>query len=460
MIGRLQVAGWSFGGPGPRAFRGAEGDAAFVQIQATPPNEDTNTLNHRLDAILNTILQDCSEPAEEGGEPQCNVPAVREANQAGLETQQLELAISAIDRCAGSVDFQIMVAVQDQGEVAQRAFGIAVASAIAGGSHVGANGATLEPVCEDYTYGQGPGALDVIVVVDNSGSMEEEQQALAEAAADLTSTLSSSGLNWRVGITTTDANPNTNGGDGQLIGGVSTQTGTIRSTIENIGTDGSGREYGLRAVRRALERATENDRLEGDAHALRPGVPVAIILLTDSEDQGARDARCDNRDDDRNGLADDAECIEEAVESTIALLQGELDRVPLPEGLDRVGTLFAITTSPIDGCPDRESFGWSQRAVALATGGSVGSICSNDLDYSALIRRMAGQAADTVPSYNLGGRVIAGSLNVTSGGEGERQPPPAGTYRHDPVTGHVVLEAGALPAAGAQVGISGIRWSR
>jgi len=261
-------------------------------------------------------------------------------------------------------------------------------------------------------------------------------------------------------VTTTDANADVPGGDGQLIHGFSTSTQQIQNTIQNMGTDGSGREYGLRAVRRALERATVDDRADGDPNTLRPGVPVAVILLTDSEDQSARDARCDNRDGDRNGLADDADCIEEAAESTIALLNGELDRVPRPEGLDRVGTLFAITTSPIDGCQNRESFGWSQRAVALATGGSVGSICSNNLDYSGLVRRMAGQAADTVPSYSLGGRVIAASLNLTRGREGERQPPTPGTYRHDPVSGQVVLEAGAVSEAGGQVGISGIRWSR
>jgi hypothetical protein len=358
------------------------------------------------------------------------------------------------------VDFQIMMAAKDQGEENERLLHAAIASAIAGGSHVGSSGATLSSVCRDFTYGQGPGALDVIVVVDNSGSMVEEQQALAEAADDLTNTLSGSGLNWRVGVTTTDANPNISGGDGQLVGGFTRSTDSIRNTIRNVGIDGSGREYGLRAVRRALERATADDRHDDNAFALRPGVPVAIILLTDSEDQAARDARCDNRDGNRDGLVDDNDCIDDAVESTIALLNGELDRVPLPEGLDRVGTLFAITTSPIDGCPDRESFGWSQRAVALATGGSVGSICSNDLDYSALIRRMAAQAADTVPNYDVGNGIIAASLHVNRGDEGDRQTPSADSYRHDPVSGQVILDAAALPGAGGQVGISGIRWSR
>ncbi|MBF94291.1 MAG: hypothetical protein CMH58_03920 [Myxococcales bacterium] len=462
LVARLQGNGWSFEGPGPRAYQKAEGNAAFVQLRATPPDGDTSSLNHRLNDVLNTVLQDCDAVDDEEAEPQCTNPGVtlREGSPAGVETQNIELAISALDRCEGSVDFQIMMAAKDQGEENERLLHAAIASAIAGGSHVGSSGATLSSVCRDFTYGQGPGALDVIVVVDNSGSMVEEQQALAEAADDLTNTLSGSGLNWRVGVTTTDANPNISGGDGQLVGGFTRSTDSIQNTIRNVGIDGSGREYGLRAVRRALERATADDRHDDNASALRPGVPVAIILLTDSEDQAARDARCDNRDGNRDGLVDDNDCIDDAVESTIALLNGELDRVPLPEGLDRVGTLFAITTSPIDGCPDRESFGWSQRAVALATGGSVGSICSNDLDYSALIRRMAAQAADTVPNYDVGNGIIAASLHVNRGDEGDRQTPSADSYRHDPVSGQVILDAAALPGAGGQVGISGIRWSR
>lgn len=460
---KLQQAGWTLEGPGPRAFHRDGQAAAILQVRATPPAVEegqSNSLNSRLDAIVESILKDCSPPDEEGGEPNCNQPNPGQAQAPGLDTNSVELALSALDRCAGSVDFQVMLAVQDQGEDADRALGISVANSVATGSHYGPSGASLAPICDDFTYGQGPGALDVIVVVDNSGSMIEEQQALADAARDLTNTLAASGLNWRVGITTTDADPDIAGGDGQLVGGFTTSSDTIRSRIANIGIDGSGREYGLRAVRRSLERATEDEREANHPQRLRPGVPVAFILLTDSEDQAARDNRCDNRDGDRNGLADDNDCIEEAVASTIALLRGELDRVPVPDGLERVGSLFAITTSPIDGCPNRESYGWSQRAVALATGGSIGSICANDLNYSDLVSRMASQAADTVPSYNLGADLVAGSLNVTTGTEDNRTTQGMGTYRYDPTNGQVVLEAAALPGPGGQVGVSGLRWAR
>lgn len=53
----------------------------------------------------------------------------------------------------------------------------------------------------------GPRRLDsvsILVVVDNSGSMGEEQQAVATALAGLPEALDAEGIDWRIGITTTD----------------------------------------------------------------------------------------------------------------------------------------------------------------------------------------------------------------------------------------------------------------
>jgi hypothetical protein len=61
--------------------------------------------------------------------------------------------------------------------------------------------------------------VDILFVLDNSGSMAEEQALLADSIAALTDALV--GLNWRVGMTTTDAgNPrcaNTTPEDGDLV---------------------------------------------------------------------------------------------------------------------------------------------------------------------------------------------------------------------------------------------------
>lgn len=46
--------------------------------------------------------------------------------------------------------------------------------------------------------------VDFLWIIDNSGSMEEEQQTVANAATEMTSQLGSSTLDWRLGVITTD----------------------------------------------------------------------------------------------------------------------------------------------------------------------------------------------------------------------------------------------------------------
>ena len=52
--------------------------------------------------------------------------------------------------------------------------------------------------------GVGPSAVDVLFVIDNSGSMGEEQAALSASIDGFVAALDGSGLNYRIGVTTTD----------------------------------------------------------------------------------------------------------------------------------------------------------------------------------------------------------------------------------------------------------------
>ena len=52
--------------------------------------------------------------------------------------------------------------------------------------------------------GVGPAAVDILFVVDNSGSMGEEQELLGQAVPALVNALDTTGLDYRIGITTTD----------------------------------------------------------------------------------------------------------------------------------------------------------------------------------------------------------------------------------------------------------------
>src|SRR5690606_34653408 len=56
--------------------------------------------------------------------------------------------------------------------------------------------------------------VDVLIVIDNSGSMEYEQRNMAQRVRNFISILR--GLDWQIGVTTTDPR-NVTLGDGRLV---------------------------------------------------------------------------------------------------------------------------------------------------------------------------------------------------------------------------------------------------
>ena len=60
-------------------------------------------------------------------------------------------------------------------------------------------------VCEIMNIGDATGMVDFLWVVDNSGSMEDEQNNLSATISEFMKQLKNSGIDWRVGVTTTDA---------------------------------------------------------------------------------------------------------------------------------------------------------------------------------------------------------------------------------------------------------------
>jgi hypothetical protein len=154
----------------------------------------------------------------------------------------------------------------------------------------------------------GPGceAIDVLFVIDNSGSMEQEQTNLIANFPQFVTVLEASGLNYRVGVTTTGRDyswtmqapiggalpMSQDGGDnGKLLKkGAMTKrwidkgdpdvAGTF-STLANVGTNGPGMEMPLGALRDALE-----DRIADGTNTgfHRADALLAVVILTDEED--------------------------------------------------------------------------------------------------------------------------------------------------------------------------------
>lgn len=175
--------------------------------------------------------------------------------------------------------------------------------------------------CVDGTCLPSPEVLDVLLVVDNSGSMQEEQAQLVAAFPTFVAALSNAGVNWRVGVITTDVGlcdnrlPDAQGGDAwgfrpqrgclhgdgvrgeesSLVLGANTAdaAGWLAASLANIGIFGSPIERGLDAMEIFLDpTARRSPGCEEDLQAFRrEGARLVVVVVTDEDDCSHRDGK-------------------------------------------------------------------------------------------------------------------------------------------------------------------------
>ena len=129
----------------------------------------------------------------------------------------------------------------------------------------------------------GGDALDVLFVMDNSGSMSSHQKALSSGAAIIDQALSSYQRDFHLGVISMDV---MNSGGGQLVGTPKVITskdmpGALAKSL-NLGVFGSSQEAPFEAIKLAL---SEPNLSGTNRDFLRFHAQLAIVLITDAEDQ-------------------------------------------------------------------------------------------------------------------------------------------------------------------------------
>lgn len=132
--------------------------------------------------------------------------------------------------------------------------------------------------------------VDILFVVDNSGSMGDEQQNLANNFSEFLTPFLAQGVDFKMGITTTDPR-NTMAGvavAGSLnaltyANAVANQNAFISNFMNmvKVGIHGSGNEQGLNGADHFLQNYAST--------WLREDARLAIILISDEEDQSPLD---------------------------------------------------------------------------------------------------------------------------------------------------------------------------
>jgi len=199
--------------------------------------------------------------------------------------------------------------------------------------------------------------VDVLWIVDNTGSMAEEQAALAEGFGAFIEALDAHALAYQVGVITTDmtADAGLLQGNPWIITPELDDPESAFAAAVDVGTESVGDEAGLAALVAALSEPLRS----GDNRGFRrPDAVLHAIAVSDADDASA-------------GWLDDP------VAEAEALLAAEAQASGLP------AFLSAVVCDDPGGCACEGGGagvpGLTWIEVAEATGGVVSGICEGDL---------------------------------------------------------------------------------
>jgi hypothetical protein len=224
------------------------------------------------------------------------------------------------------------------------------------------------------------GILDVMLVVDNSGSMAEEQTNLASKLDPLLSYVS--GSDWRIAVNTTDPN---NGCVTDLITKQDSDQSTKFSTAVTKGTSGSGNERGILQARSGLEGACLSTPW------IRAQSTVAVLIISDEDNCSVNGGHCAGQS-----------------YATNSYLYDYLNQIRVAGSTAKV---YGIISHPSQPCSSAYNVGTQYADIISRTGGTWGDICESD--YSATLRSISQDIAASLKSqFALSHTPVAGSLEV------------------------------------------------
>ena len=153
-------------------------------------------------------------------------------------------------------------------------------------------GKKLTTSSEKFNQSTAKQNADILFVVDDSGSMSDNQNALSQAADDFSAEMTTSGLTYRSAIITTGygATDHTNGAAYHIlrsVGIIENNTTLLKQSLV-AGTNGSGTETGIWNAEQSLQSLAHNDNLDGAvtlAGMPKAGSTLSVIIISDERSQ-------------------------------------------------------------------------------------------------------------------------------------------------------------------------------
>lgn len=227
-------------------------------------------------------------------------------------------------------------------------------------------------------------SVDILIVIDNSGSMEYEQKSMAARTSKFLDVLQ--GLDYQIAITTTDPR-NITLGDGRfvpltgmknqyIINSAMNQTTAqtlLSNTLQRPET-GSGDEQAIYATTRVVERAAA-DPASMYGQFFRPGAQFAVLVISDE-------------DESENGTKNDPGNLLKLINTNFSG--------------NKAFSFHSIITRPGDTyCRQTNGYAYGYRYADFSnlTGGIIGDVCASD--YSAQVQGVAQGVRNTLKTITL-----------------------------------------------------------
>lgn len=255
--------------------------------------------------------------------------------------------------------------------------------------------------------------VDILWVIDDSGSMADNQEALARNFNNFINQFLDKNIDFKMAITTTDGTSIRNGkmvGDSSMltraaaIGNRTAFTNNFTKWVK-VGTSGSGIEQGLKTASAFLDRYS--------ASYLREDAYLAIVFLSDEEDQS-----------------------DKKVSEYLLRYQS----VKKNAGMVKA---YSIVTQTLQPTAQWETIGLRYNELAKGTGGMISDI--ND-DFSVTLKDIGGNIVNLLDSFALADSpydnnitVLVNSVQVNSG------------WTFDISSRSLKFNADSIPSPGAKI---------
>ncbi len=323
--------------------------------------------------------------------------------------------------------------------------------------------------------------VDIIISLDASGSMGDEQALLSNFASQFTTLLNGANIDWRVGVTSvacsgakTDMGlpqdfrdlfpalggfgmgvcPNIpigiggGGKNGELVGVFTTNPSDIARSLRNV--NGANSEYTATMAIAAMARAG-NPRSDVDMTKFRPDAALVLISITDEEDKFFEEGFNFVGNQNLTLTASEQAALDTGV-------QPWLDYMLKPEF---GATMFGLYWLPGEMCGTASKVAHSISALVQGTGGGGGSVCQPDISNT--LTEIANATAGIASGLRLRGTPLTTTLgvlraNAVTGNIGPLARSRADGFDYDAIVNRVAFTGPTTPQTNDRVIMPYRRW--